>query len=635
MHTHHPFQPPQRRHLHLWGALLQGLWLVFVLLAAAGPAKAQSTWRHDPTANLSLAQVQQLPAQPFKGAVSQGYGTGAVWIELHIDPAAFAPPPPHADDRLALRMRPVYLDDIQVFDPLAPNGFAGAVGDLHHPRQEAIQRSDFVLPIARGTEPRRVWLRVTSSSVRQIHVEVLPAAQLQSAYHQTEMLYGLYMGIVVLLVLWSGVNALVQHDALMGTFGLKQVGALLYGFTSLGYARVFWPAEWSAHSLSLLGSYASVLAVAGSVWFHVRFLRDYAPAPWAYRLLQGLLWLCAANLVGVALGFERLALQTNMHVILLGPLLCLLCALTARVYTQPQLAQQPVLPRALLLSFYGLIVLVLLGASTTALALAPASIGSIYLSQVHGLVTGMLVLAMLQYRSYRIGQERQHAHMQLQHAKLTAEHEHERRLEQERLLAMLAHEIKTPLATMHLRMGPNTTPDVRLAMRELNSVIERCLQAAQTEDGALPVNPQPVDLAALLDDARHACPAPERVQLELGSLPTLTTDRQLLHIVLSNLLDNACKYAAPNSPLVLEARSIEHGVRVTVSNQPGAASWPDAQHVFDKFYRAPHAQRQAGTGLGLYIVRSVLAKLGGSIRYVPSPTHVVFEVTLPVSPALG
>jgi len=613
--------------------------LVFLLFfSSAHAALVEQSWVEDRSGALTLEEVARLQPKPFEGALSRGYGNGAIWVRLTIDPTQFEPASQNSDDRLVLRIRPVYLNDIQVFDPLAPNGFAGALGDLHHPRQDAIQRSDFVLPIARGTAPRHVWLRLTSTSARQIHVDVLPIAQLQSAYHWIEMLYGLYMGIVVLLVLWGVVNALMQQDALMGAFGLKQAGALLYGFTSFGYARVFWPPDWSAYSLSLLGSYAAVLAVAGSVWFHLRFLRDYAPAPWAYGLLKALLWLCVANAAGLALGFEQLALQINMNVVLLGPPLCLLCALTARVYTQPQLMQQPVLPKPLFLSFYALIVVILLGAASTGLGFAPASIWTIYLSQVHGLVTGMLVLAMLQYRSYRINQERQLAHMELQHVKLTAEYEHERRLEQERLLAMLAHEIKTPLATMNLRMGPNTSADMRLAIRAINGVIERCLQASQTEDGALLVNPQPVDLAALLDDAMQTSPCPESIELELSQLPTLTTDKQLLHIVLSNLLDNACKYAAPSSKIQVQAHTSSQanlGVQITVRNQPGSAGWPDANQVFDKFYRAPHAQRQAGTGLGLYIVRSVLAKLGGSVSYAPTSTHVVFEVTLPVSPDLG
>lgn len=617
------------------------IWLVLQVLATPAWAErldlvTQASWLEDRTASLTWPQVQQLPTQPYLGALSRGYGVGAVWLQLKIDPGQLSPAGEGVDDRLALRVRPVYLDDIQVFDPLAPDGRAGAMGDLHHPRLGAFQRSDFVLPIARGTEPRSVWLRLVSNSVRQVHVEVLPVSHLQTAYREVELLYGLYVGVVLLLLTWSAVNALVHRDALMGTFGLKQLGALLYGITSLGYARSFWPSDWSAFSLSLLGSYASLLAVMGSVWFHIRFLRDYAPATWAYALLRALLWVTAANALAIVLGYERMALQINMLVIFAGPLLCLLCALTARVWRHPELARQPVLPRFLFLSFYGLIVVILLAASSTALALAPASIWTIYLSQVHGLITGLLVLAMLQYRSYRINQERQHAHIQLERLTLTAQHEHERRLEQESLLAMLAHEIKTPLATMHLRMGPDTNGDVRTAMRELNSVIERCLQASQSEDGALPINLQTVDLASLLGDAQRSCLQAERVQLTLDSLPVITSDQQLLYIVLTNLFDNACKYSAPDSPILLEAWPFgaeQHisGVRLRMSNLPGPAGWPEPSKVFDKFYRSPHAKRQAGTGLGLYIVRSLLAKLGGVIRYTPTETHVVFEVDLPMA----
>lgn len=616
--------------------------LLLAGLVAMSPASAspllEQAWLEDPSSRLTLAEVQKLPARTFVGALSRGYGDGAVWIRLRIDPTRLAPEPPLPSEPWVLRIRPVYLDDIQVFDPLAPGEFAGSVGDRHHPAHSVLRGTDFLQPVPWSAAPRDVWLRLTSTSVRQIHIEVLPQSQVAAASMSTYLVSSLYVGLVLLIVVWSSVHAVIQRDAMMGSFSLKQAAALLYGLTSLGFLRAWWPESWPASALDILGSYASLLAVAMSVLFHVRFLGEHQPARWALWTLQALVWVSVINTVATSVGWVRPALQSNMLVILLGPVACMACALTARVWTQPGADLAPVLPRPVLIAVYGVILLLLVAASSTALTLAPASLQTIYLSQVHGLVTGVLILAVLQFRSYRIVRQRQAAELSLHQALQQARHEREQREEQEKLLAMLAHEIKTPLATMHMRLGRETSSEIRQALREMNSVIERCVQASQTEEGNLEVHLQPLAVADLLAEAVKGCAYPQRVKGKLPQLPHIHTDRQLVYIVLSNLLDNACKYASPDSPIELQAKTVDElasGVRICISNRPGPSGWPDPQKVFEKYYRAPHAQRQAGTGLGLYIVSIVLGKLGGSITYEPTAEEIRFVVHLPLRAVAG
>ena len=72
------------------------------------------------------------------------------------------------------------------------------------------------------------------------------------------------------------------------------------------------------------------------------------------------------------------------------------------------------------------------------------------------------------------------------------------------------------------------------------------------------------------------------------------------------------------------------GMLVTIRNQPGHAGWPDAQKVFQKYYRSPGAHSKTGSGLGLYLVRSAARRLGGWVRYVPDTNTVMFEFWLPL-----
>ncbi|MDD2713881.1 MAG: ATP-binding protein, partial [Simplicispira sp.] len=588
------------------------------------------------------AQVQQRATQPFTATLNRGYGTAALWLRVRIDPRLQSPTAqasPSASDALVLRIRPVYLDEIVVFDPLVPGGQAGVLGDRHHPRQDALQGADFLLPIARGSTPRDIWLRLQSTSTRQIHVAALPPNALTSTTLQWNVITSFYIGTVMVLLLWGVVNLVLRRDAVMGSFALMNLTAGLFGLTSLGLMRVFWPLTWSAEVLNLLGSVSSVLVVGAGVVFHIRFLREFRPATWAMGLLYATLALVLVNLALLALGQVTWALQSNMVTLLLAPTICLVCAITGRVWAMaPDATTEPALTRRVLVAFYVGFLTIFVLSSTTGLGWLPATEWTIYVSQLHTLVSSVLLMLMLQYRAFILGQKRQQAQLALEKATLQVAHERQMRTEQEKLLAMLAHEIKTPLATMHLRLDGQAKGgrEIRQAMREMNGVIERCLQTLQMGDGQLAPQMQKHDLVEGVRAAVGACSQPERVQVDLPPALPMQTDPQVLFIVLSNLLENACKYSAPETPIelhgaVLEDASARPVVQLELSNLPGKAGWPDPERVFEKYYRAPQAQRQSGTGLGLYLVQSLTQILDGRIAYQPDGQRARFVLTLPLN----
>ena len=66
--------------------------------------------------------------------------------------------------------------------------------------------------------------------------------------------------------------------------------------------------------------------------------------------------------------------------------------------------------------------------------------------------------------------------------------------------------------------------------------------------------------------------------------------------------------------------------------QPTEVGAPDQAQVFVKYYRAPAAHQQSGSGLGLYIVWELVRRLGGQISYLPSLDAVCFALWLPMRP---
>lgn len=622
--------------------------LLLGCLMGAYPAHAQDhiterAWLEDPTGQMTLAQVQQQAPQPFQGTLSRGFGAGVLWLRLRIDPSIgiHAPGSPAVvfpGNELVLRIRPAYLDEVKVFDPLADGGVAGVVGDHYHPRHDALLGTDFLLPIARGSAPRELWLRLSSVSTRQIDVVVLPRNQSSARNLRQSLGASLYLSVVLGLMVWGGIGRVLQRERAMGAFALMQLASALYGLSSLGVLRVFWPLAWSAGLLDLLGSVFAITAVLSSIWFHVRFLREFQPAAWAMGLLYVVLGVALANLALLCVGQVAWALQSNMWLVLWGPLACLACAMTGRRWKAGSGLPALAISQPLLVAFYVLLLLILLLAATTGMGILHATNWTIYVSQLHGLLIGLLLMLMLQYRSHVQNQQRQQAVVMLETSRLQTAHERSQREEQGRLLLMLAHELKTPLATMHLRLDQQTkgAAEIRQAMREMDAVIERCLQTVKTEGGHIAPQWQALDGEQLVRDAVSACSQPQRVRVRL-QLPqplSVVTDAQLAFIVLSNLLENACKYSAPGTAIDVRGAALDHAdppeFRLEVCNLPGTARWPDAAQVFDKYYRAPQAQRQSGTGLGLYLAQNLVRALGGRLTYEPDGTHIRFVWVLPV-----
>lgn len=119
------------------------------------------------------------------------------------------------------------------------------------------------------------------------------------------------------------------------------------------------------------------------------------------------------------------------------------------------------------------------------------------------------------------------------------------REEQERLFTMLAHELKTPLATVRmvaasLPGSPATT--IASAVRDMNDVIERCVQSGQLNDGRMVPRREQCNLAVLLSQAVQSGRWRGRVDTTVPATPAVVySDEQMVRIIIDNLIDNAAK----------------------------------------------------------------------------------------------
>jgi two-component system, OmpR family, phosphate regulon sensor histidine kinase PhoR len=123
-------------------------------------------------------------------------------------------------------------------------------------------------------------------------------------------------------------------------------------------------------------------------------------------------------------------------------------------------------------------------------------------------------------------------------------------------------------------------------------------------------------LHATVETMRQRLPSSISLSTELESNGAAAVgDRDRVEQVLVNLLDNAIKYSPDGGAVVVSTARVPEAVRVTVQDQGIGIPHTEQSAIFEKFYRAdPHLKEvPSGTGLGLYISRELVQRMGGRI----------------------
>ncbi len=213
------------------------------------------------------------------------------------------------------------------------------------------------------------------------------------------------------------------------------------------------------------------------------------------------------------------------------------------------------------------------------------------------------------------------------------------------LLRSVSHDLRTPLATIRavttdLRDRNLHDEDTRQELlksvsdeaERLDRLVGNLLSMSRIEAGSLRVEQQVVDLAELTElTVIRLAPLLTHVTVDVQidpGLPLIDGDPALLDEVVSNLLENAARYAPDGSTVSVElAMTAGQAVILRVADHGRGVDAAHRDDVFEAFWRGADSN---SSGLGLAIVRAVVAAHGGSIAVVETPGGgATFEVRLP------
>ena len=612
--------------------MLKFFWLALLLGLTLGSASAKDlvverALLEDASGALTWAQVKDQTFSTTARVTYAGFSRSAFWFRLRADvPAGQAP--------VALRISPTLLDSATVYLPVSQSQADPVELRLSSRKAQATTLLD--LPPGLQT----VYLRVESTGALLARAQIMSAADALEQDYRSQLKLGAVLTVYALLVVLT--MLLLRHDRL-GLFVLFHLSVcLLHYLTLFDFLGQFvsWPWAEQEEAVQLLGviNFLSFGLLAQAVLGRFNMTRGQR---WVRVGLAGFSLL-------VALFFltdRQLVLQISSYVGGSATILAMatLLFLLVKFLRSKKLSLAAQLAIGTAVSLFALSVMRAMLQVTGVLEandflLESASLRGIFFP------AGLIGYIWLRDRD----KDQQLVQVQIEKAVSDeiARAQVQRLDNQSQFMAMLMHELKTPLYTIEIAatslgrgmdlQSPDVTRlnNINRSLDDLNFIIDRCVQADQLEQSDMPPSKTSVKLKTLLAEIGQIQDH-ERITLSGVAEAMIFTDYPYARIILINLLTNALKYSPPGSPVHLDiqahAESDRQALNFRISNTVGAAGKPDPSKVFTRYYRAEGAKKVVGAGLGLWLASAIASKLGTQLRCSTEEARVHFDFSLELS----
>ena len=208
-----------------------------------------------------------------------------------------------------------------------------------------------------------------------------------------------------------------------------------------------------------------------------------------------------------------------------------------------------------------------------------------------------------------------------------------RRAEQFRdeYLSLVSHDLRSPLTTVMgmgdwlrrmlerkgLKKEASSAQAIVTSAQRMNAMIQDLVDTVRLESGYIEMHKQPTDLVQLVSDlVGRVGTVQDRARIKVEAPEPLTqvpVDPDRIERAIVNLLTNALKYSAPDTPVVIRLARRNGDAIISVTDQGIGIPPEDLPHLFERFYSPRAGLKAEGLGLGLYITRLIVEAHGGRV----------------------
>jgi len=614
--------------------------------ASATNYKTDFAYLHDDTAKLELGQIQISEFKPYNKTLRLGYARGNTWVKVNITPNNEGDDSMQTDAPWVLRVGPHYLDSIALYQWAHDRWTVILSGDRSSNLQnECIDDLFcFEIPMVEG-QPKTVYLKFNTDGLRWIETQLIDPKSLSREMNARVARISVAVTLSIALLLMGLLFALLEPSRLMQTYCLFQFSACLFTFTSTGLLSKAFP-DLEPNFVNSLGQLFQVLRIHMTVLLGWAVLKSYDIAPTYRWLVKAMFGICAASMLLISMGHAHYALMASFMVFSLNPGIQLWGVFGARNI-------DPKLKKIFFLGYATYTLIVGFGTSAAFAIFSDhtqeASFASVADWRLNGIFIGLfvfwIVLKQLQTNKLNQFEELQSLRM----LSLQTQYNDQQLKERRSLIDLLTHELKNPMGTIRfalesIKRGSAPGHEIELpvqhihqSVERMDALIEHVAQSNQVDaDNVLAL--ESIDLGEMIDE--YISEFSDATFFEFTSTDDMVirSNRQMLGIVIENLLTNSYKYASDRKAVIRLTKEYPDPSQInsavdmfvlTVVNQVGSENLPDESKLFERYYRHQNVMGISGLGIGLSLVQSAVGRIGGAVKCRIDNLEVCFTVRLP------
>ena len=574
----------------------------------------------DTTSEITASEIAEQRFVPLENGLSKGYTSSTQWFRLEIGAEQAA------SNDTYVRIRPSFLDDVSLFRVQDEQlHLWQEIGDKADPKTQTVDLG--LLGFTWPKDDRVIYVRVASEGSIQVTFVADSMDEVRLQAQNILSVQSLYVGFLVFLMVLALVYFVYERNWLFVMFFLSQ--ALYLGvFVLLSEGFVGFALRYLPVPRGLYSDFVVPLATAAAIGFHYALFSALKVTRGPKRLLEVMLGFCATAFVLVLFGQIRIGLQVNAISVMFAPL----AYIWAVICSRPATTRDKV---------YYLVVYTVLGVSIM-LWMLPM-IGAAkpnFFSQnsllVYGILTSVLIFLVLSRYQHSLRRELEEVSIALNLERERAVQIQQKKQATKQLVDLVAHEIRTAssVITMNLPieiLGAKKVDRCKRALASISLLIDRLIATEEMDQWDQNLKLEPIKVAVLLQEAVQRVGLSDRIRLEVPEDITCQSNYFYLLVVLENILDNALKYSEPNSVVDVRVTALEGGCLISVINRVDSSLILDSQRIFERYYRSKRHSAIRGSGVGLYLVQTIVEKMAGSVVANQSANEVEFKIWLPAS----
>lgn len=553
----------------------------------------------------SVATIRGLPESrftPYSASEHLGFVAKPVWLSVDI-------PETNQNTPLFLSVKYALIDEIEAYRAEDLSLIYRGGDTLVSP--PSIDLFGYAIPLNPEIHGERVLLKLVSHNALQLDISVQSVFDIAASNTALWVFYFAATAALIVCAAWAVLDLWRSYDSLVLWFLIRVLSLLLVLPLHIGVLRV-WLTTDEVPPLDLLQDVSTLLYISIAQIFDYFLISKVVGRRSVRPLAAAIIGFSAIKVLLVASSQITWALVVNQASVIL----CIVIGVGVLVVKRSLLSTAYYKGVAAYFLLQSLIVAALFVSIGFSIPLTPLMLAlSLILQGIFSM--GFVVIVLLRARR-RARAENRRLELVARDKGLLAEMEASKRRESSELIRMLSHEINNPLTMLQLASTSEQLSKARLsnAVYSISHIIQQCELADELQQGTPFSRKVPFNLRELIQEI---C---ESYGIELGhensnhAPITVLCSREALQIVLTNLLNNADNYRVADTAISVELRRQQsenktpQSIQLCVSNECAEIFNYDIQRLTEKYTRGRASSPVSGTGLGLYIAKTLCARTG-------------------------